>query len=345
MSESTGQRIVFVARPEGMPDERHLRLESMPIPKPQAGQMLLRTIYLSLDPYMRGRMAAGKSYAAPQEIGQTMQGGTVAEVMESHVDGFKPGDLVLCANGWQTHALSDGKGVRKLDPQQAPISTAVGVMGMPGFTAYVGLLELGKPKSGETVVVSAAAGAVGQVVGQIAKLHGCRVVGIAGAQDKCDYVVNELRFDAAVNHRSPTLAEDLAAACPNGIDVYFENVGGEVLQAVLPLFNDFARMPVCGIIAHYNDTGMPEGPDKLPGFLRTVLSRRIMVRGFIQFDFAERFPDFLRDMGGWLKNGQVRYREDVVQGLENAVTAFQGLLQGRNRGKLLVQVGADPTKG
>lgn len=344
MSEATGQRIVFVERPQGMPDERHLRLEPMPIPRPQDGQMLLRTIYLSLDPYMRGRMSAAKSYAAPQEIGQTMQGGTVAEVVESRLEGFQPGDLVLCANGWATHGLSDGKGVRKLDPAQAPISTALGVMGMPGFTAYAGLLELGKPKAGETVVVSAAAGAVGQVVGQIAKLKGCRVVGVAGSPDKCDYVVKELGFDTAVNHRSPTLAQDLAAACPNGIDVYFENVGGEVLRAVIPLLNDFSRMPVCGLIAHYNDTGAPEGPDQLPGFMRTVLSRRVMVRGFIQFDFAERFPDFLRDMSGWLKSGQVRYREDIVQGLENAVSAFQGLLQGRNFGKLLVQVGEDPTK-
>jgi len=344
VAETEGKRITLAERPEGMPTEQHLKLESMPVPGPAEGQMLLRTIYLSLDPYMRGRMSAAKSYAKPVEIGDPMEGGTVCEVVESKLDGYGAGDIVLARIGWQTHGLSDGTGVRKLDPAQGPITTAVGVMGMPGFTAYAGLLELGQPKEGETVVVSAASGAVGQVVGQIAKLKGCRVVGVAGADDKCAYVRDELGFDAAVNYKEPDFPEQLAAACPDGIDVYFENVGGKVLQAVLPNLNEFSRMPVCGLIAHYNDTGAPEGPDQLPGFMRTVLTKRLMVRGFIQFDFAPLMPSFLKDMAQWLQDGKVRYREDIVPGLENAVSAFQGLLQGKNRGKLIIQVGDDPTK-
>lgn len=340
MSEATGQRIVFVERPQGMPDERHLRLEPMPIPRPQDGQMLLRTIYLSLDPYMRGRMSAAKSYAAPQEIGQTMQGGTVAEVVESRLEGFQPGDLVLCANGWATHGLSDGKGVRKLDPAQAPISTALGVMGMPGFTAYAGLLELGKPKAGETVVVSAAAGAVGQVVGQIAKLKGCRVVGIAGGPEKCRHAVEALGFDACIDHRSDDFRQRLAEACPNGIDVYFENVGGKVFEAVLPRLNPGGRVPLCGLIAQYNMTHLPPGPDRMPQLLTTILIRRLKIQGFIvTLDYGHRAAEFNADMTRWVREGRIRYREDVTEGLENAPTAFMGLLEGRNFGKVVVKVG------
>lgn len=344
MGSENGKRIILAERPEGMPTERHLQMEPMPVPTPAEGQMLLRTIYLSLDPYMRGRMNAAKSYAKPVDIGGVMEGGAVCEVVDSRVEGFQSGDFVLAGNGWQTHGLSDGTGVRKLDPEQAPLTTALGVMGMPGFTAYAGLLELGQPQEGETVVVSAASGAVGQVVGQIAKLKGCRVVGVAGAEDKCQYVTEELGFDAAVNHKSEDFADQLAAACPNGIDVYFENVGGKVLSAVMQNLNEFSRMPVCGIIAYYNLTAPPEGPDQLPGFMRVILSKRVMVRGFIQFDFQPLMPNFLRDMSAWLRDGQVRYKEDVVQGLENAVSAFQGLLEGKNRGKLIVQVGEDNSK-
>ncbi|MAL98766.1 MAG: NADP-dependent oxidoreductase [Alteromonadaceae bacterium] len=344
MADHEGKKIVLAARPEGMPTAEHLQEERLEVPRPGEGEMLLRTLYLSLDPYMRGRMSAAKSYAAPVEIGGVMEGATVCEVVESRLDGYQPGEYVLAGAGWQTHAVSNGKGVRKLDPAKAPLTTALGVMGMPGFTAYAGLLELGQPRSGETVVVSAASGAVGQVVGQIARLKGCRVVGIAGADDKCAYVTDELGFDAAVNYKSEDFRDRLAEACPDGIDVYFENVGGKVLAAVLPNLNEFSRMPVCGLIAHYNDTSAPEGPDRLPGFMRTVLAKRVMVRGFIQFDFAPLMPDFVRDMSGWLADGSVRYREDVVQGLENAVDAFQGLLEGRNRGKLIVQVGEDPTR-
>ncbi len=341
----SGRRIYLASRPEGMPTEDNLVLESMPIPSPGDGEMLLETVYLSLDPYMRGRMSAERSYAQPVAIGQTMVGGTVSRVLESRLDGYAAGDYVLSFNGWQTHALSDGTGVRKLDPAQAPLSTALGVMGMPGFTAYVGLLDLGKPQPGETVVVSAASGAVGQVVGQLGKLKGCRVVGVAGSEDKCRYVTEELGFDACVNHRDEALPQALAAACPDGVDIYYENVGGKVLDAVTPLLNEFGRMPVCGTIAHYNDTAPPSGPDRLAGFMRAVLTRKLTVRGFIQSDHLERMPDFLKDMSGWLKDGRIRYKEDIVDGLDNAVKAFQGLLQGENRGKLLVRVVPDPTRG
>ncbi|MGP1254552.1 MAG: NADP-dependent oxidoreductase [Kiloniellales bacterium] len=344
---SDGKRILLTAHPDGMPDETHLHLEPMAIPQPGPGELLLRTIYLSLDPYMRGRMNPGKSYAQPVKLGEPMVGGTICEVMESHRDDFAVGDIVLAAAGWQTHALSDGSGLRKLDPKAAPITTALGVMGMPGLTAYVGLLEHGRPQPGETVVVSAAAGAVGQVVGQIAKLKGCRVVGVAGAPDKCAYVVEELGFDAAVNYRDTDFAEQLSQACAGGVDVYFENVGGAVFDAVLPLMNDFGRIPVCGRIAHYNNAtasgGAGSGASPLVRTMGLVLVRRLTLRGFIVSDHADRLDDFLRDMGEWLRSGQLRYREDLVQGLESAVEAFQGLLEGRNRGKLLVQVGADPT--
>jgi len=338
------QRIVLIQRPEGMPDENHLQLETVPAPIPGDGQVLLKTIYLSLDPYMRGRMNAVRSYAASVELGHVMEGGTVSQIIASNHPEWKEGEFVLSHSGWQTYALSDGRGLRRLDPTQAPISTAVGVLGMPGFTAYAGLLEIGQPKAGETVVVAAASGAVGQVVGQIAKLKGCRVVGIAGADDKCAYVVNELGFDACVNYKDDDFSTQLEAACPDGIDVYFENVGGKVLNAVIGLLNDFSRMPVCGLISQYNDSELPVGPDQLPKLMRAVLTHRVLIRGFIQFDFASRFPDFQRDMSGWVRNGEVKYREDIVDGLENAVSAFQGLLSGRNRGKLLIQVSPDPSR-
>ncbi|TAM96572.1 MAG: NADP-dependent oxidoreductase, partial [Rhizobiaceae bacterium] len=341
MANGEAKRIILARHPEGMPTKDDLKIESMPMPKPEANEMLLRVIYLSLDPYMRGRMSPAKSYAAGVRPGNTMVGGTVAEVMESNLAGFAPGDLVLSYSGWQTHALSDGKGILKLDPRQAPVTTALGVLGMPGFTAYVGLIEHGRPKAGETVVVSAASGAVGQIVGQIARIMGCRTVGIAGAEDKCRMVTEEFGFDAAVNYKEAGFRDALKAACPAGIDVYFENVGGDVFTAVIPLLNDFARIPVCGRIAHYNDPSLPGGPDRLPQFMGLVLTKRLSVRGFIQFDHLDRTVDFRRDMSGWIRGGKVRYREDVVQGIDNTVEAFRGLLTGRNRGKLIVQFGPD----
>jgi len=341
---TTNRQIILAKRPTGMPGDDNLQLQEGTAPEVGEGQVLVRTIYLSLDPYMRGRMSAAKSYAASVEEGSVMEGATVGQVVESRSGDFKQGDYVLCPGGWQEYSVNEPKAMRKLDPAQAPISTAVGVLGMPGFTAYVGLDEIGKPQKGETVVVSAAAGAVGQVVGQIAKLKGCRVVGVAGAEDKCKHVVGAYGFDACVNYKDADFREQLAKACPDGIDVYFENVGGETFDAVMELVNDFARIPVCGRIAHYNDTSMPEGPDRLPGFMGKVLVKRLLLKGFIQFDYINRQGYFRTDMPAWIRDGKVKYQEDVVDGLENAVSAFQGLLQGKNRGKLLIQVGDDPTK-
>lgn len=339
---SINHAIVLAARPEGMPKGSDFRIEERMVPKPSPGQVLCQTLYLSLDPYMRGRMSAAKSYAAPVEIGEVMEGETVSYVLESQAEGYAEGDLVLARAGWQEYAACEAGALRKLDPDLAPVSYSLGVLGMPGLTAYVGLLDIGQPQAGETVVVSAAAGAVGQVVGQIARIYGCRVVGVAGSQAKCDYVVNELGFDACVNYKHDTFAEDVAAACPDGVDVYFESVGGKVLETVLPLLNVGARVPLCGIIASYNLTELPAGPDKLPVLMRTLLTRRVTVRGFIIFDHYDRLDAFLRDMGDWLREGKVRYREDVVEGLEQAPRAFQGLMTGENLGKLLVRVSSMP---
>jgi NADPH-dependent curcumin reductase CurA len=338
MAQSINRQIVLAARPVGEPKESDFSLVETAIPSPGPGQLLLRTLWLSLDPYMRGRISDAKSYAAPVQIGQVMVGGTVGEVVASNVDDFRPGDIVEGSAGWQEYALSTGQGLRKIDRSLGPISTAVGVLGMPGMTAYTGLLNIGKPKAGETVVVAAASGAVGSVVGQIAKLQGARAIGIAGGKDKCDYVVRELGFDACIDHRSPSLANDLAAACPKGIDVYFENVGGAVWEAVFPLFNPFARVPVCGLIAHYNATSLPPGPNMVPALMRSILSNRLTLRGFIVYDFADQQAEFLAKVGAWLREGKIRYREDITEGLENAPTAFMGLLKGRNFGKALVRV-------
>jgi NADPH-dependent curcumin reductase CurA len=335
----TARRIVLASRPVGEPKPGDFRLEETPIPEPGPGQLLLRTLFLSLDPYMRGRMSDAPSYAKPVEVGGVMEGGTVSEVAASNNPRYAKGDIVLSHTGWQTHALSEGGGLRKLDAALAPVSTALGVLGMPGMTAYSGLLEIGKPQENETVVVSAASGAVGSVVGQIAKIKGARAVGIAGGEKKCRYVTEELGFDACVDHRAPDFAEQLKAACPKGVDVYFENVGGAVFEAVLPLFNFFARVPVCGLIAQYNATSLPEGPNKLPQLMRNVLTKRMTIRGFIVTDFAIKQPDFLRDVSGWIREGKIKYREDIVDGIENAPRTFIGLLRGENFGKQLVRVG------
>ena len=339
MTETVNRRIVLASRPEGRPTAANFRLETAEVPEPGPGQVLLRVLWLSLDPYMRGRMSAAKSYAEPVPIGGVMEGGTVAEVAASRHPDFAVGDVVLARAGWQEFALSDGRGLRKLDPGAAPLTTALGVLGMPGMTAYAGLLFIGEPKPGETVVVAAATGPVGSTVGQIAKLKGCRTVGIAGGPEKCRYLVEELGFDAAIDHRDPDMPRLLAEACPAGIDVYFENVGGAVWNAVFPLLNDFARVPVCGVVAHYNDTAPPPGPDRAPQLMRAVLTKRLTLRGFIVGDFAARTEEFRRDVGTWLREGRIRYREDIVTGLENAPEALIGLLEGRNFGKLLVRVG------
>jgi NADPH-dependent curcumin reductase CurA len=334
------KRVVLVTRPVGEPKASDFRVEDYATPTPGEGQVLLRTIWLSLDPYMRGRMSDGPSYATPVPIGGVMEGGTVSEVVASNNPGFAKGDIVLSRAGWQTHALSDGKGLVKIDPKLAPVSTAVGVLGMPGMTAYVGLLDIGKPQPGETVVVAAASGAVGSAVGQIAKIKGARAVGIAGGADKCRYVKEELGFDDCVDHRDPDLAAKLKAACPKGIDVYFENVGGEVFEAVFPLLNAFARIPVCGLIAQYNATEAPV-PKWAASMMRNVLTKRLTIRGFIVSDFAARHADFLRDMSRWVREGKVKHREFVTEGLDSAPGAFMGLLKGANFGKQLVRVGPD----
>ena len=342
MSQSA-KRVVLVSRPAGEPTAANFRIEDYAAPAPGEGQVLLRTIWLSLDPYMRGRMSDGPSYATPVPIGGVMEGGTVCEVIASNNPGFAKGDVVLARAGWQTHALSDGQDLRKVDPKLGPISTAVGVLGMPGMTAYTGLLDIGKPQPGETVVVAAASGAVGSAVGQIARIKGARAVGIAGGKDKCDYVKNELGFDDCIDHRDPDLAAKLKAACPKGIDVYFENVGGAVFEAVFPLLNGFARMPVCGLIAEYNKFGEAPPPKWASSMMRAVLTKRLSIRGFIVSDFYARFPDFQRDMSQWVREGKVKHREFVTEGLDSAPGAFMGLLKGANFGKQLVRVGPDKT--
>lgn len=338
-SKTVNRRILLASRPHGAPTAENFKLDQSPLPVAAAGQVLLRTVYLSLDPYMRGRMSDAPSYAAPVEVGQVMVGGTVARVEASENPAYKAGDLVLSYSGWQDYALSDGKDLTKLDPKLGKPSYALGLLGMPGFTAYMGLLDIGQPKAGETVVVAAATGAVGSLVGQIAKLKGCRVVGIAGGADKCAYAVQELGFDACIDHRAADFPQQLAAACDKGIDVYFENVGGAVFSAVLPLLNLHARVPVCGLIANYNATGKPQGPDHLPGLMGSLLVRRIKMQGFIIFDYQPRYMEFFKEMGGWVAAGKIKYREDVVDGLENAPQAFMGLLEGKNFGKLVIRAG------
>jgi NADPH-dependent curcumin reductase len=339
MSQSA-KRVVLVSRPVGEPKSSNFRIEDAAIPSPGEGQVLLRTIWLSLDPYMRGRMSEGPSYVPPVPVGGVMEGGTVSEVIASKNPDFAEGDIVLSRAGWQTHALSDGKGLTRIDPKLGPVSTAVGVLGMPGMTAYTGLLDIGKPQAGETVVVAAASGAVGSAVGQIARIKGARAVGIAGGKEKCDYVKRELGFDDCVDHRDPNLASKLREACPKGVDVYFENVGGAVFEAVYPLLNAFARIPVCGLIAQYNETEASV-PKWAPSLMRTVLTKRLTIRGFIVSDFAARHAEFLRDMSQWVREGKVKYREFVTEGLDSAPAAFIGMLKGANFGKQLVRVGPD----
>ena len=345
MTKKTNRRILLDARPDGAPKDSDFKLEEEAVPTPRSGSVLLRTIYLSLDPYMRGRMNATKSYAASVEIGAVMTAGAVSHVVESKHPDFAVGDLVFGQTGWQDYALSDGKGLRKLDPAKAPISTALGILGMPGLTAYTGLRNIGQPKAGETLVVAAASGAVGSAVGQIGKIKGCRVVGVVGSPDKRDFVRDELGFDACLIHRDADFADKLAKACPKGVDVYWENVGGAVFEAVLPLFNPFARIPVCGLIAQYNATGLPAAPNKVPMLMRSVLTNRLRIQGFIVWDYAAQEPEFQDEMSAWIREGRVAYREDFVDGLETAPRAFMGLLRGENFGKLIVRVSPDPTQG
>jgi len=327
------KRVVLASRPTGWVTEANFRLETAPVAKPKDGEILVRNLWLSLDPYMRGRMNDTKSYAAKQEIGEVMVGGTVGEVVESKNPKFAVGDQVVGMLGWQQFGVTAGAGLNKIDASRAPMSAFLGVLGMPGVTAWVGLLDICQPKAGETVVVSAASGAVGSVVGQIAKLKGCRAVGIAGGKAKCDYVVKELGFDACIDHKAGKLDADLKAAVPNGIDCYFENVGGETLDAALRRMNAFSRIAVCGLISQYNATE-PYGVKTF----QSILTNRIKVQGFIVSDRMELWAKALPELIGWVAGGKIKYRETVAQGIENAPKAFIGLLKGENFGKQLVKL-------
>ena len=337
------RQVLLARRPNGAPVADDFELAQTDVPKPGGGEMLLRTVYLSLDPYMRGRMNAEKSYADPVPVGGVMEGGTVSVVEKSNGGKFAEGDIVVGRTGWQDYMVSDGASLSKVDPSAAPISTALGVLGMPGMTAYSGLLRLGKPKEGETLVVAAASGAVGANVGQIAKIKGCRAVGVAGGPEKCTFVVDELGFDACIDHRADGFEAQLAAVCPDGIDIYFENVAGRVLEAVIPLFNFWARMPVCGLIAQYNMQDLPQGTNMLPALMRAILTYRLHIEGFIVRDFADMHGDFQRDMSEWVREGRVKYKEHRVAGLENAPDTLIGLLKGENFGKVVIEVSDDPT--
>ena len=341
MTERQNRQIVLHRRPVGEPREDDFALVTTTLGDPGEGEILLKTLWLSLDPYMRGRMNDAKSYAPPIRLGGLMVGGTVSQVLASRIPEYPAGDIVSGNHGWQEFAIGHPGDDRlaKVDPDLAPISTAVGVLGMPGFTAYFGLLRVGQPKPGETVVVSAAAGAVGSAVGQIAKIKGCRAVGVAGGRAKCDHVVGELGFDACVDYRAGHLEEDLRAACPDGIDVYFENVGGAVLDAVVPLLNPGSRVPICGFISAYNARSASEvrSPFEVLGALEPPPIHRF----FLVMEWIEEYPEAITALAGWIKEGKLAYRETIAEGLENAPRAFIGLLRGENLGKQLVKI-ADP---
>jgi hypothetical protein len=339
MIPKTHRRVVLVRRPPGEPAESDFRIEEVPVPEPGPRQILVRNIYLSLDPYMRGRMRDVAGYAAPVALGGVMTGGTVGEVVVSNHPDYKVGDIVEGSLGWQEYALASGPPVRKIDPSLAPISTANGVLGMPGMTAYFGLYEVGQPRPGETVVVSAASGAVGQLVGQLARIAGCRAVGIAGGGKKCAFVKDTLGFDACVDYKAEKdLTAAVKAACPDGVDVYFDNVGGPVSDAVLANLNFYARVALCGSISQYN-TAEPG-----PRLMGTFVGKRVTARGFIVSDFAQKAAPALKQMGQWVRTGRLKYQQDIVEeGLDKAPRAFIGLLRGENFGKLQVKLGPDPT--
>ncbi|WP_271880544.1 NADP-dependent oxidoreductase [Phaeobacter italicus] len=338
-SETQNRQFVLAERPKGEPTDNTLRLETTEVPTPGKGQMLLRNEYLSLDPYMRGRMSSAPSYAPPVEIGEVMVGGTVAQVVSSDVRGYEAGDWVVAFGGWQDYTLSDGTGVINMGKTPQNPSWALGVLGMPGLTAWAGLTQIGQPKEGETLVVAGASGPVGATVGQIGKILGLRVVGIAGGSEKCQHVVDTLGFDACIDYKADSFADDLAKAVPDGIDIYFENVGGAVFDAVMPLLNPSARIPLCGLISQYNATALPEGPDRMNYLMGQLLRKRITMRGFIVFDdFGHLYPEFAKQMTGWVQEGKVKYREEMIEGLEQAPAAFVGLLRGEAFGKRVIHL-------
>lgn len=325
--------VVLASRPEGPVRPENFRLEAGTIPVPKEGEVLVKNLWLSLDPYMRGRISEAKSYVAPVAIDSVMVGQTVGEVLESKHPGFKPGDHVLTSLGWQSFGAANGADLNKVDGTRAPLSYYLGVLGMPGLTAYFGLYEIGHPRAGNTLVVSAASGAVGSVVGQLGKASGCRVVGIAGGKAKCEFTVKELGFDACVDYKAGNLGEALAAACPQGIDVYFENVGGEIMDSVMARMNFGSRMVVCGLISDYNATE-PYGMK----MMRSVLVNRIRMQGMIVYDWVSRYPEGIRALSGLLAEDRIKYRESVLEGLEKAPQGLVDLLQGRNFGKQLVKL-------
>ncbi|MEC8015601.1 MAG: NADP-dependent oxidoreductase [Pseudomonadota bacterium] len=338
-SETQNRQFVLAERPKGEPTDNTLRLETTEVPTPGKGQMLLRNEYLSLDPYMRGRMSSAPSYAPPVEIGEVMVGGTVAQVVSSDVQGYEAGDWVVAFGGWQDYTLSDGTGVINMGKTPQNPSWALGVLGMPGLTAWAGLTQIGQPKEGETLVVAGASGPVGATVGQIGKILGLKVVGIAGGSEKCQHVVDTLGFDACIDYKADSFADDLAKAVPDGIDIYFENVGGAVFDAVMPLLNPSARIPLCGLISQYNATALPEGPDRMNYLMGQLLRKRITMRGFIVFDdFGHLYPEFAKQMTGWVQDDKVKYREEMIEGLEQAPAAFVGLLRGEAFGKRVIHL-------
>lgn len=337
---TVNRQVTLASRPIGAPVPDNFALVKGVRPTPAAGQVLLRTIYMSLDPYMRGRMSDAESYADPVAINAVMVAGSVCIVEESNSKDYQVGDWVVAFGGWQDFVISETENLIKLDPHLPNKSFALGVLGMPGLTAYMGLLDIGQPKAGETVVVAAASGAVGSIVGQIAKIKGCKVVGIAGGHDKCKYVIEELGFDACIDHKADDFSEQLSKTCSSGIDVYFENVGGAVFDAILPLLNTCARIPLCGLISQYNATELPQGPDRLSQLMGKLLIKRIRMQGFIVFDdYGHRYEEFITQMSQWLMSGKIKYKEHLVDGLENAPSAFIGLLKGENFGKLVIRVG------
>src|SRR5947209_1336568 len=328
------RQFTLAARPSGMPKESDFRLVEAPMPEPKEGEVLLKTVYLSVDPYMRSRITGIKTYADPVNIGDVMVGGTVGQVMQSKSPAFQPGEFAVGYWGWREYGVESAKSLQKLNPDMAPISLALGLLGMPGMTAYFGFLDLCSPKPGETVLVSGAAGAVGSIVGQIAKIKDCRVIGIAGGDDKVSYLVDELGFDAAFNYKTTNdYSGKLKELCPKGIDCYFDNVGGSITDAVFPLLNVFARVSICGQISQYN----LEKPEPGPRLLSYILIKQARVEGFIVTRFASRFREGIGQMAKWLQEGKLKYQEHVVQGFENTPKAFIGMLQGENTGKMLVK--------
>ena len=339
MAERIGRRIVLAARPDAGVKESDFRFESSPVAEPGEREMLLETLQLSLDPYMRARMDAVKSYTAYLEIGEVMIGLSIARVVLSNHPQFQAGDIVLAPTGWRTLCLSNGDNVRKLDPDLVPPTAWLGVLGIAGFAAYVGLREIGRPAPGETVVVAAASGGVGALVGQLARRAGARTVGIAGGPEKCSYIKEAFGFDEAIDHRAPNFDQRLAAACPNGVDVYFENVGGDVFTAVWPLLNQFARIPVCGLVGQFGRQP-PAGPDRLPGAMRQVLSKGLTIRGLLVTNYPELRPTFEDEIVRGLRDGSIRQREDITAGFDETVRAFIRMLDGSSFGKSIVSVAA-----